>query len=78
MDLLKAICQFVEAKKEYDKAYEAYDGYSWDWAGHDVIEALAEARSKAETALNDIIDQRIAAALANLPKQGPKTLTFYK
>lgn len=62
-DLWRAIEQWIVAKKEYDKAREEYDGYSWDWAGHDVITALEDARILAEKAINETIDKRIRAAL---------------
>ena len=69
MDMLwQAINNWIAAKKEYGKAYEEYDGYSWDWAGHNVIKAVEEAQECAENVIGRIIDRRIKAILAATKK----------
>lgn len=37
-ELMQAFQASADAQFEFSKAYDAYEGYSWDWAGHHVVE----------------------------------------
>jgi len=63
-DLMTAFQNAVNAQHEYNKAYEEYDGYSWDWAGGDYIDATKKAQIAFESALEQYIDERIAVVIA--------------
>jgi len=62
-DLMTAFQDAVNAQHKFNEAYEENDGYSWDWDGywHDM---LTNAQQGFEAALEQYIDERIAAALA--------------
>jgi hypothetical protein len=66
-DLVRAIDRYTEARKKHDKAFEKYDGYSWDYYGHYEIKALDEARDAFRAALDGYVDARVKAAMGLKP-----------
>ena len=68
-ELMQAFQDSADAQFEFNKAYEEYEGYSWDWAGHHIIEAKEKANKRFQEAPQEVIDERIALAIAKLNKE---------
>ncbi|MCP5019632.1 MAG: hypothetical protein GY938_30765 [Ketobacter sp.] len=67
MDRLQAaIKAWYEASAAYDRAFAAYEGYSWGWAGHEKIEARQAAAEEFEAAMTEVIDRRVREQLQEL------------
>ena len=60
IEVVGALLAFIEAKRLYDKAYEAFEGYSWDYAGHDVIAELKTTQNSLTTLLEGYIRYVVA------------------
>lgn len=67
-ELMKAFQASADAQFELNKAHEEYDGYSWDYHGYHFIEAKENANRRFQEALQGVIDERVALAIANLNK----------
>jgi len=61
-ELLEALHEYGMAKSEHDSARKEHDGYSWDYHGTNLIDAMDGARERAESAINSIVDDRIQRA----------------
>jgi len=61
--LMNALQRAIDARHECNKAHDAYEGYSWGWAGSRVIKAVNKAQADFEEALVGFIDDRIRKAL---------------
>lgn len=59
--LIASLERFMDAKAKYDEEIKEYEGCSWDYFGHSVIESLKEAGDELEEELNALIDARIDA-----------------
>lgn len=68
--LLEALENYQAAKANHDKVRGDYDGYSWGYAGADVIENLERARSNFRECLHNIIKAEVAA-LVQSPTLSP-------
>ncbi len=64
-NLIDCLETLANTQMRYNKAYEEYDGYSWDYAGHDVIKELGNAKTSLRMVLNSYIDSRVETILAN-------------
>lgn len=60
--------QLLRAMGEERAAREGYDGGSWGYHGHYLIDAVQKAERSFEEAFNKAVDERVALALANLNK----------
>ena len=58
-ELIKSLLRLVLVQSKYNKAVEEFEGYSWDWYGRDVIEALDEAKTDFKKLMDGYIDQRV-------------------
>ena len=67
-ELMSAFQASADAQFELNKAYEEYEGYSWDYHGHYVIKAKEEAGERFQQSLEKVIDERVALTIANLNK----------
>ena len=63
-DLMNALQRAIDAQHQHNKAHDEYQGGSWDYAGHYVIEDMKKAQADFENALRIHIDERIEVALA--------------
>jgi hypothetical protein len=71
--LVYALRQVLRAKQEEQDARERYDGYEWGYQGFQWAEASLKAGEEFAAALNEAIDARVRAALAEVELQRPST-----
>lgn len=64
--IVLAIGELSEAKREYEEAHRAYEGYSWGWAGQHLQERVERCEKELGEALDEYIDARIKEALDKL------------
>lgn len=50
-----AMVELMEAQRRYDKAEEAYTGYSWGYAGQEYESAVNDARGRLEAAFHEAV-----------------------
>ncbi len=62
-DIIKALTDLTEAKREHDEAKAKHVGPDWDYYGEWLIGVMANAERDVEIALNKAIDARIKEAL---------------
>ena len=58
--LQEAIVRWFEALKVYEKAFDNYDGYSWDYDGGYLIERLNKTKIEFNNAMDEYIDIKIS------------------
>lgn len=68
-ELMQAFQASADAQFELNEAYEEYEGYSWDYHGYHLIKAKEEASKCFQEALQGVIDERVALAIANLDRR---------
>ena len=61
--LLEAFHRYAEAKGDHDRAYAKYDGQSWGWSGHYVIEAMSDARAECKSQFTAFVAEAVRVAL---------------
>jgi|19_taG_2_1085344.scaffolds.fasta_scaffold01229_14 hypothetical protein len=62
-ELTRSLLRLVLVQSEYNKAFEEYEGYSWDWAGGHIIEELSDAKKDFKKLMDGYIDQRVEAKI---------------
>jgi len=62
-DLARALTGLMDAHREHDKQYDAFDGCSWDYHGGEYIDAVTKAHEHLATTLNEYIDARVRTVL---------------
>jgi hypothetical protein len=62
-DVLSALDSYTEAKIEHDTGRDNYDGYSWGYWGHALIERMNKYKKEFGETLDKYIDQRIERKL---------------
>lgn len=67
-DLIRALQECIDATGRHEKALAEYKGYSWDYHGSCYIEEMEAAQEHFEKALNNLINDRVAAAVAKALK----------
>lgn len=67
-ELMRAFQASADAQVELIKAEEEFEGYSWDYYGYDIIKAKDDANERFQEALQSVIDEQVALAIANLNK----------
>ena len=71
--LIYALRQVLRAEQEEQDARERYDGYDWGYHGHQWAEASRKAGEEFAEALNEAIDTRVRAVLAEVELQRPSS-----
>ena len=62
-ELLNALQRAVDAQHEHNKQRDEYEGYSWDYHGSYIIEAMEKAQQDFKDSLEKYIDERVDAAI---------------
>ena len=62
--LVQSLQNVIDAKTEHDNERDSYDGYSWGYHGHLLIEQMRRAAREFEERLEEYIDQAIDLRLA--------------
>jgi len=57
-ELTESLVRIINVQTRYNKESAEYEGYSWDWAGHNIIEELNDAKDDFKTLMDKYIDQR--------------------
>ena len=65
-EVMDAFHVYGMAASENEIEERGYEGYSWDYHGHDYLKAMEDAKKEAEIKLNEYIDQRIQLALSGI------------
>lgn len=71
--LVYALRQALRAEQEEQEARERYDGYDWGYHGLQWAEASRKAGEELAAALNEAIDARVRAVLAEVDSQRPSS-----
>lgn len=59
----QALQNYIEAKREHDKARDEYEGYSWGYHGRFLVVAMENAADEFGNRLTALIDNRVSEAL---------------
>jgi hypothetical protein len=70
-EIVDAVSSLIDAKSAYDEALKEYEGYSWDWAGRDLIETLEKAKERLRGLLKEYISQEVKEAIKSLSPVDP-------
>ena len=62
-NLTHAISKLTEAQIKYEEEYRKCSGSSWGWASQHLKEKIEQAEKEIETALEEIVDNRIKKIL---------------
>ena len=71
--LVGELRQVLRAEQEEQEAKERYDGYEWGYHGFQFFEASRKAGEAFQSALDEAIDARIRAVLAEVELQRPSS-----
>ena len=71
--LVYSLRQVLRAEQEEQGARERYDGYEWGYHGFHWAEASRKAGEEFAAALNEAIDARVLAVLAEVDLQRPSS-----
>ncbi len=61
--LAEALDEYMQAKHKHDKARDAYDGYSWGYAGRDEINRMDAALDAFNVKLDEFIENKVNSVL---------------
>ena len=61
IDLLGAMADYFEARREYNEAFEGYDGYSFDWHGRSYVEESDRALRRVEEKWAKLFPEKVPA-----------------
>lgn len=65
-NLAQAITALLEAQQAHDKGHDGYEGGSWGYHGHYLIEAVRQAEDRVTELLTQAIDERIEVRVGHL------------
>jgi hypothetical protein len=65
-DLIKSLQELMDAQLEHDNAFKAFEGHSWDYFGHNLIQRVQDAQRKFSEELSSLIDSKIRESLSGL------------
>ena len=71
--LIQALRDALRAETEEAEARERYDGYEWGYHGFQWAEASRKAGESFQTALDEAIDARVLALLAEVELHRPSS-----
>jgi hypothetical protein len=57
--LFAALNKWLRAKHAHDEAWKNFEGYSWDYYGGHLIDAMNEAEESVENLLEEYVKERI-------------------
>lgn len=67
--IVQAMEQYASAKREHDRAYEAYQGYSWGYHGAGYIDRMNEAAAEFGKHLDAYVELRVTVGIKVLLKE---------
>lgn len=63
-ELIRTLLECIEATERHDKERDQWHGHDWDYFGYDYIVAMEAAQGRFAEVLNNVIDSRVAVAVA--------------
>ena len=64
--LVQSLTEYVDARREHDKAFDEFTGYSWGYHGRSLVQAYEDAAKEFQDRLSAFIDQRVEQRIGQL------------